>query len=865
MRVKMTLSALLLAMSLQATNPPVYIAFLWHMHQPIYWPYESVVQTDANNRYSFSVTDIHNQRLGPYNSWPKDAVGKGLSFAHLGAQVSFSGSLMENLDNLKNAGNGNFSNWTSAWNTARTWTTSLGNPRMDLVGFGYHHPLMGLIPYTDIRKQIQAHKTIFSLHFSGNYSKGIFPPENAFTERMIPALKDEGFDWVLVDNLHFDRACNNYPFSTSGNVYEMNRSDQQNADPGNWVQLNNLWAPTRNSARWGRQPHFVQYTDPASGQTQKIIAVPCDRYMGNEDGRGGFGALSYESVMSQLEAYNTDAQHPILIMLHHDGDNYGGGTDSYYGSNFQNFVNWLQTNSSRFVCTTVQDYLQQFPPDANDVIHVEDGSWSGADNGDPEFKKWNGDPSGGYSPDRNSWGVITAAQNFVHTAEQQNPGNVHTVNAWKYLMNGEASDYWYWDGSSGGIWDAHPTRAANMAIAEAAQVSGADATPPTIYPPQREPYNPGGTEWNQAQPNTFNVWSYVYDKSGLKSVKLKWRTDLDDTNPIASTQNETYAGGSEVSAWKEVLMQAQYISPQTTVAPNFKAREYTAAISGLGDTLVDYYIEATDSNNNVASSPIMHVWVGGAAVVVPDSNQFAMDGALDPKAQLIAASGDVHLWAAYNGTDLYVATEAAPSQGGDKFVFVSKTRNALTAFPWAKTGSVGQWDAYLANESTNNYATWTDCVTNLQKSAAYVEGKFNVVNEFGSTPDTAYIVAVKMQTANQGTLMGQAPAGDGNGNVESVEWAAFPLRFVQDTTVISGIGAVFEEVRVTPVPSQGGVKIQGVFAEKVKVWNTGALVMEIDYPAGGMLDLSGLADGVYQLEIAAAEKTFQRRVVKIGR
>ena len=69
-------------------NPPIYIAFLWHMHQPIYWPYESVVQTEINNRYSFSVFDIFNQRTGPYTSWAKDAVQMGINanFQHFGAQ-----------------------------------------------------------------------------------------------------------------------------------------------------------------------------------------------------------------------------------------------------------------------------------------------------------------------------------------------------------------------------------------------------------------------------------------------------------------------------------------------------------------------------------------------------------------------------------------------------------------------------------------------------------------------------------------------------------------------------------------------------------------------------------------------------------
>lgn len=563
----------------------------------------------------FNVADIHNQRTGPYTSWPKDAISKGLTLDHLGAQVSFSGSLIENLNHLKAAGNGNFNNWLSPWNQARQWKTSKNNYRLDLVGFGYHHPLMGLIPYFDIRKQIQAHKNIFAQNFTGSYSKGIFPPENAFTERMIPALTDEGFQWVLVDNIHFDRTCKNYPFSTGGNIYEPNRADIQNPDPNDWVALNNLWAPTKNSARWGRQPHYAQYIDPATGKTSRIIVVPCDRYMGNEDGRGGFGALNYDNVMSQLAAYNTDPHHPILIVLHHDGDNYGGGSQGYYDNNFQNFVNWLKANPNRFVCTTVQDYLDMFPPDTSDIIHVEDGSWSGADNGDPEFKKWNGDPYNNYSPDRNSWGVITAAQNYVHTAQQINPNAAPTQNAWKFLMNAEASDYWYWDGSSGGLWDAHPTRGSNLAINEAKQITatGNDQTPPTIYIPQREPYNPGGKEWNKTMSSDFKVWTYIYDISGLKSAVLKYRLDRDGVNNLQSNDNETYAGGSEVGSWQSVTMTAQYIAPQTNPQPIYKAFEYSAMVSGLHDTLVDYYIEATDSLGNTSRSAIQHVYIGGSA------------------------------------------------------------------------------------------------------------------------------------------------------------------------------------------------------------------------------------------------------------
>lgn len=88
------------------------------MHQPIYWPYKNIIQTEQNNRYPFSVIDIHNQRTGPYTSWPKNAILKGINanLGNFGAQVSFSDSLIENLNNLESSGNINFQNWKNHWN-----------------------------------------------------------------------------------------------------------------------------------------------------------------------------------------------------------------------------------------------------------------------------------------------------------------------------------------------------------------------------------------------------------------------------------------------------------------------------------------------------------------------------------------------------------------------------------------------------------------------------------------------------------------------------------------------------------------------------------------------------------------------------
>jgi hypothetical protein len=600
------------ATCVNAAKPPIYISFHWHMHQPIYWPYESIVQTESDHQseMGYSVYAIHHSRSGPYTTWPRNAVQAGLSLPHLGAQVSLSGSLMENLHNMEQAGAG-FGGWAQAWNEAQSWQTSLGNPRLELVNFGYHHPLMGLIDERDIRLQLQMHRSMRQRHIPQAQSKGIFPPECAFSERMIPALVAEGIEWSLVDNVHFDRAHVDYPWVPQSNLPAPNRADQLNDNVTPWVQLRDLWAPSPVASPWGYQPHWVEYRNPETCEVSRMIAVPAARYEGNEDGRGGFGALNYEAVLSQHEANNNDPDHPILIVLHHDGDNYGGGTDSYYHSNFANFVAWVQANPERFVPTTIQDYLDQFPPDEGDVIHVEDGSWSGADNGDPEFRKWNGAPQNGYSPDRNSWAVITAAKNRVLTAEaieapsalndiMDNAGN-DSARAWHYLLNGETSCYWYWDGEA--AWDSHPTRASNLAVghADAVIARGNDTVPPSIYLPQRVPYNPGLGD----EPSDFQVWTLVYDVSGLSTVELHYRVDDDGVRDLA---NELYQGGQ----WQSIAMNRQTVPSQLSLQPSYIADHYDAQVSGLQEVLVDYYVLAEDTGGRVTRSPIMHVWVGSS-------------------------------------------------------------------------------------------------------------------------------------------------------------------------------------------------------------------------------------------------------------
>ncbi|MBZ0171079.1 MAG: hypothetical protein K8E66_01740, partial [Phycisphaerales bacterium] len=181
-----------------ASAAPIQIGFLWHMHQPIYVPYLDPFGADPF--FSFSVPDVHNQRFGPYTTWPKDAIEAGDHLAHLGAQVSFSGSLIENLNAIEASGinGGMWNNWDGAYRAAQSNLSNLGNHRLEMVAFGHHHPLMALNGTRDIRMQLRLHKLIHGQKWQTGFSEGLFPPETAFSTRMIPALQAEGIEWVLV-------------------------------------------------------------------------------------------------------------------------------------------------------------------------------------------------------------------------------------------------------------------------------------------------------------------------------------------------------------------------------------------------------------------------------------------------------------------------------------------------------------------------------------------------------------------------------------------------------------------------------------------------------------------------------------------
>ncbi|MCA9249493.1 MAG: hypothetical protein KDA54_00040 [Phycisphaerales bacterium] len=181
--------------------------------------------------------------------------------------------------------------------------------------------------------------------------------------------------------------------------------------------------------------------------------------------------------------------------------------------------------------------------------------------------------------------------------------------------------------------------------------------------------------------------------------------------------------------------------------------------------------------------------VGG--IVVP----WAMDGNLDCCATLVGTSqnGTRHLYAGYRDGWVYVATESSNTTPAtnDHFIFIADEMPASqTGQPWAKAGTVGAFDAYLAREQSNNFVGWF----NIQGStvpdpqtnnAQYLEGSFNLAEQLPGATTTLWIAHGDWGNNNGDPLSPatQVPATlDGNGNIEAAEYFELVLSTVEVTT-----------------------------------------------------------------------------------
>jgi hypothetical protein len=751
------------------------------MHQPVYWPnrrdygidhyeqaWDTIQQQNAGrldpNPEVLSTIFGEADRVNAYQSSPYDALSSILSYPNAGAQMSFSGALIENVQSLAAAGQLGYG---AAWNqdnqVARGWSTSGGHPRLDLVNFTYHHALAPLISSETLQMELLIQQRQMQIFWGTNppQSHGYFPAETCFAEYMIPTLQKMGVQWSIIANNHLARACADFPAVTGSggeNCDLPNQADQLDPAQGaaNYQRLSiqRGCAPTQ-VMPFGFQVHYARYVDPQTGTASTLMVVPSDQAFSWMDSYGTWNL----DLLAPLQARNNPAK-PALALFAHDGDNAWSGGYSYYNQ----WVNELagQAGGLGYEPTTIEQFLQDFPPATNDIVHVESGGWVFADGdfGSPIFINWhwppsyaggNGanvvDPSLGVSDKADNWRVIIATENRVKTAQQiaaitpnvdqvRDPGSYSgTPNAvelgWHYYLASLDSGFVYY-GCTGDECERSVVAQSNAVRNVNPILSGnpaGDTTPPTVFIPQRHPWNPGGTNFGvqygytlTVETNTdFWIWTYAYDVSGITNASLLFR--INGPNPPASDEFKTYAGGPDTGAWITTNLTLRVVPPTSGMTPQYIADYYYAKIHGITNSYVDYYVSATDGRGNTSRSPIQHVWVGSGSGISSGGNGNGCDGVVcvtpatpaagsqvtiqyNPAGGPIASAATVDIHLGWNGWNPVVSPDAAMTylSASNLWLYTATIPNSATQLNCVFNNGSGTWD-------NNSGANWNFSVT----------------------------------------------------------------------------------------------------------------------------------------------------------
>jgi hypothetical protein len=162
---------------------------------------------------------------------------------------------------------------------------------MDLVNFTYHHAMAALVSDATLLMELQIHQRQMEIFWgtSPSVSRGYFPTENCFSERMIPILKQVGVAWAVVANNHLARSCPDMPLALGSggeNCDIPNKADQLNPaqGAGNYQRLSidRGCAPSA-AMPFSFQVHTARQVDPATGVASTMTIVPAEQAMGWKD------------------------------------------------------------------------------------------------------------------------------------------------------------------------------------------------------------------------------------------------------------------------------------------------------------------------------------------------------------------------------------------------------------------------------------------------------------------------------------------------------------------------------------------------------------------------------------------------------
>ena len=428
-----------------AGRAPLTVAFVFHMHQPIY--------LNLQGRFEQPWVQVHSGSDFVYNgTW----YGAYPWYVHMlqadpGVRVTFNlqPSLLYqwNASMYSFAYNGTYPGGPAELQrdlaavnaTVAGYRALAADGQAEILTSPFYHPLSAILVNlglsSDLLAQIELGKN-YTDGFMGVQAQGMWTPEMGFTMGMVPLMQEAGIKYTVLDGLnHFSGASGQ---GASASMYQPFEVDGAN---GSHVTV--FFRDTTISD--DLTSDWINVPEPRVAAADFIAAV-ADVYRSNPG-----GVLTIAS----------DGENPII-----DGSGVVSALDLEEVLGAVGSQGWIRTSTLGAIAAQTTS--------APRLTYVPDGSWSGG------FGLWIG------APQKNAiWNsIISSRKALVNLTSQYGANNPEIKKLWNYLYISEGSD-WEWN-TPGNPWFAmQGYRYADAAMTFSAQNStttGEKGPPPLPVP-----------------------------------------------------------------------------------------------------------------------------------------------------------------------------------------------------------------------------------------------------------------------------------------------------------------------------------------------------------------------------------------------
>ncbi|WP_133719140.1 polysaccharide deacetylase family protein [Methylocaldum gracile] len=311
--------------------------------------------------------------------------------------LSLSGTLLETLSNPE------FQSRVYGIVDCGSLIWHLQNERIiDILGTGYYHPVLPLIPEADRDEHLARWQAIAGHLFWRNSFQGFWPPEMGFSMELIPLLKKFGYRYVIVDSEHVEPVT-----------------------PMQWHELR-------------YRPHIARHNG------SEIIVIVRDRELSDAQESG----MDYVWFAKELAQRTQCCDFEPLVTTCTDGENGGWFRNTtnevnFWGAFYRELLDEAR-KKSLIQPAFIKDYLDRFG--AYGEVTVRTGAWNTGWHHGRDFLQWTGSQAQKDSLARLQAvsGAVNQARNAAVAKDltEEEQGDLNEA-FWR-LLRAETSCNFYW-------------------------------------------------------------------------------------------------------------------------------------------------------------------------------------------------------------------------------------------------------------------------------------------------------------------------------------------------------------------------------------------------------------------------------------